>query len=191
MKKNSDIFLLLELGLLYVTRCWPMLLVLPSLLGALPTDMDQPIEIEADFAELDDEKGTTIYIGNVVVIQGSIRMTGDSLKVVLTEDRQIEEAYLQGKPATFKQTPNIGEEDVEGEAKTIEYYSDKEVVHLIDSAKVTQGKRLTQGHRINYDIERSIVTVRSLRANMINKDRVEKNRSQRVKIILPPPEETE
>ncbi len=189
MRKISDISLLRESELLYVKRCWLILFILPSVLSALPTDVDQPIEIEADFAELNDEKRTTIYIGNVVVIQGSIRMTGDSLKVVLTDDRQIEEAHLEGRPATFKQTPNIGEEDVEGEAKTIEYFSDKEIVHLIDGAKVIQGKRLTQGHRINYDIERSIVTVRSLRANMINKDRVEKNRSQRVKIILPPPEE--
>ena len=162
-----------------------------SLVCALPSDVDQPIEIEANFAELDDERGTTTYLGDVVVIQGSIRMTGDSLKVLFEEGRQIKEAFLTGDPATFKQTPKIGEEDVEGEAITIEYYSDKEMVHLIDDAKVTQGKRLTQGYRINYDIERSIATVRSSRAGLVNKGSIEKQKSQRVKIILPPQEKKE
>ena len=164
-------------------------LVFTSLVHALPSDMDQPIEIEANFAELDDDKGVTIYLGDVVVTQGSIRMTGDSLKVLLEEDRQIKEAFLEGTPATFRQTPKIGEEDVEGEAKIIEYYKDKQMVYLIEAAKVTQGKRLTQGHRMNYDIERSIVTVRSSRAGSVRKDEIDKKKAQRVKIILPPKED--
>tara|TARA_B100000700_G_scaffold148065_1_gene164959 strand:- start:527 stop:1105 length:579 start_codon:yes stop_codon:yes gene_type:complete len=163
--------------------------VFTSLVYALPSDMDQPIEIEANFAELDDDKGVTIYLGDVVVTQGSIRMTGDSLKVLLEEDRQIKEAFLEGTPATFRQTPEIGEEDVEGEAKIIEYYKDKQMVYLIEAAKVTQGKRLTQGHRMNYDIERSIVTVRSSRAGSVRKDEIDKKKAQRVKIILPPKED--
>ena len=159
------------------------------LVHALPSDTDQPIEIEANFAELDDENGVTTYLGDVVVTQGSIRMTGDSLKVLLEEDRQIKEAFLEGTPATFRQTPKIGEEDVEGEAKIIEYYKDKQMVFLIEAAKVTQGKRLTQGHRMNYDIDRSIVTVRSSRAGMVRRDEINKQKAQRVKIILPPKED--
>ena len=160
-----------------------------SLVNALPSDMDQPIEIEANFAELDDEKGVTTYIGDVVVTQGSIRMTGDTLKVLLEEDRQIKEAFLEGRPATFRQTPKVGDEDVEGEAKIIEYYKDKQMVYLIEAAKVTQGKRLTQGYRMNYDIDRSIVTVRSSRAGLPSRDEINKQKAQRVKIILPPKED--
>ena len=55
---------------------WFLLLVFFSDVVALSTDYDQPIEIESDFAELDDVEGTTVYIGNVIVVQGSIRMTG-------------------------------------------------------------------------------------------------------------------
>ena len=46
---------------------------------ALSTDRDQPIEIEADFAELDDSRGVTMYKGNVIVTQGSLKLTGESL----------------------------------------------------------------------------------------------------------------
>lgn len=159
--------------------------LLPTVATALSTDSEQPIEIEADFAELDDEEGTTIYIGNVIVIQGSIRMTGDRLRVNFTAERELKDAYMEGRPATFKQTPDRGE-DVEGEALTIEYHAFQNMLYLIEKAKVTQGERMTQGHRINYDTERSIVTVRSSRADKADKDDTPKADSGRVRIIIPP-----
>ena len=152
---------------------------------ALATDSQKPIEIEADFAELDDEEGTTVYIGNVVVIQGSIRMTGDRLRVNFTEEKDLKEAFLEGRPATFKQTPD-NDEDVEGEALLIEYHALESLLNLIEKAKVTQGERLFEGHRINYDTDKSIITARSSRAGKADKDEQAKEGSGRVRIIIPP-----
>ena len=173
-KKNDSRPFVYDVGYISQIKILFIAFFATPLVSALPSDMDQPIEIEANF---------------VVVTQGSIRMTGDSLKVLLEENRQIKEAFLEGMPATFRQTPKVGEEDVEGEAKIIEYYKDKQMGYLIEAAKVTQGKRLTQGHRMNYDIERSIVTVRSSRAGIVRKDEIDKKKAQRVKIILPPKED--
>lgn len=167
-----------------------LLSLFPAGAFALSTDFEQPIEIEADFAELDDEEGTTIYIGNVIVIQGSIRMTGDRLRVNFTPERELKDAYMEGKLATFKQTPDKGE-DVEGEAITIEYHALENMLYLIEKAKVTQGQRLTQGHRINYDTERSIVTVRSSRAGQAEPGTTPKAGSGRVRIIIPPKKKAE
>ncbi|MEQ8495212.1 MAG: lipopolysaccharide transport periplasmic protein LptA [Gammaproteobacteria bacterium] len=161
-------------------------LLAPGTALALSSDRQQPIEIEADFAELDDEEGTTVYIGNVVVVQGSLRMTGDRLRVNFTPERELKDAYLEGRLATFKQTPDEGKEDVDGEAITIEYHALENMIHLIEKAKVTQGERLTQGHRINYDTARSIVTVRSARATSADKDEQPKESAGRVRIIIPP-----
>ena len=158
--------------------------------SALSTDRDQPIEIEADFAELDDEEGTTVYIGNVIVIQGSIRMTGDRLRVNFTPERDLKDAYLEGRPATFKQTPDNSPHDVEGEALLIEYHALEGMLFLIEKAKVTQGERLFQGHRINYDTEKSIITARSTRAGKADKDDQPKATSGRVRIIIPPKKRT-
>jgi lipopolysaccharide export system protein LptA len=152
---------------------------------ALSSDVEQPIEIEADFAELDDEEGTTVYIGNVVVVQGSIHMTGDRLRVNFTEAKDLKEAYLDGRPATFKQTPDRGE-DVEGEALQIEYHAQDSRIDLIEKAKVTQGQRLFEGHRINYDTKKSVITAHSARAGMADKDEQPKATSGRVRIIIPP-----
>ena len=156
-----------------------------SPITALPGDTKKPIEIEADFAELDDEKGETIYVGNVIVTQGSLKMTGDKLTIILNEERDIEEAIMFGKPATFIQKPQIDEKEVEGESKIIEYNANEGFLYLINNAKVVQGKRLAQGYRINYDINKKIITLRSLRADLIKRNSVEKERSERVKIIIP------
>jgi len=162
------------------------LLAVPgAALFALSSDVEQPIEIEADFAELDDAEGTTVYIGNVVVVQGSIRMTGDRLRVNFTEAKDLKEAYLDGRPATFKQTPDR-DEDVEGEALQIEYHALQSRIELIEKAKVTQGQRLFEGHRINYDTKQSIITARSARAGLADKDDQAKATSGRVRIIIPP-----
>ena len=164
---------------------WFLLFVFPSCALSLSTDYDQPIEIESDFAELDDVEGTTVYVGNVIVVQGSIRMTGDRLRVNFTEQRNLKEAFLDGKLATFKQTPDIGE-DIEGEALLVEYHALENALFLIGKARVKQGERLTQGHRINYDTEHSIVTVRSARAGGAEKDDLPGSESGRVRIIIPP-----
>lgn len=151
---------------------------------ALATDSQQPIEIEADFAELDDQEGKTIYVGNVVVTQGSIRMTGDKLKVNFSEDRDLEDVYLEGRPAYFKQTPDNGE-DVEGEALLIEYHQLKSLLHLISKARLTQGARLFEGDRINYDTAKSVITARAVpKAQQQVPGKTQQ--SGRVRVIIPP-----
>ncbi|MCC6706145.1 MAG: lipopolysaccharide transport periplasmic protein LptA [Gammaproteobacteria bacterium] len=162
-----------------------LLAVFASPAHALSTDAQQPVQIEADFAELDDEEHTTVYVGNVVVDQGSMHMTGDRLRVNFTENKDMKDAYLEGRPATFKQTPDH-DDDVHGQAMQIEYHADRSLLNLIDKARVTQGERLFEGHRINYDTKKSIITARSARAGEADKDQRPKEGSGRVRIIIPP-----
>ena len=151
---------------------------------ALKSDSEQPIEIQADFAELDDQEGKTIYVGNVVVIQGSIKMTGDRLKVNFSEERDLEDVYMEGRPAYFKQTPDTGD-DVEGKALLIEYHATQNLLHLIEEARLTQGKRLFEGDRINYDTEKSVITAHAAKKKK-NRDGSKKKSGGRVRIIIPP-----
>lgn len=155
---------------------------------ALSTDVEQPVEIEADFAELDDAAGRTTYTGNVVVTQGSMRMTGDKLIANFDEDRQLVDVYLEGTPAYFKQTPDGGKQDIEGEGLQIEYHQPKSLLYLIDKARLVQGDRLFEGYRINYDTSRSIITGRGASNAPRSKDTAQK--PGRVKVIIPPKKKT-
>ncbi|MGA4817094.1 LptA/OstA family protein [Pseudomonas aeruginosa] len=53
---------------------------------APPSDREQPIRVQADSAELDDKQGVAVYRGDVVVTQGSTKLTGNT--VTLKQDRE-------------------------------------------------------------------------------------------------------
>jgi lipopolysaccharide export system protein LptA len=127
---------------------------------ALTTDQDQPIEIEADTAELDDQKGVTIYKGNVIVVQGSIRMTGETMTVYYTRNNDLDTVIMEGRPATYRQLPDNSEIYDEAEALRMEYYGLKNLIVLIDNAVVKQEDLRFSGSRIEYDTERSLIRAR-------------------------------
>ncbi len=152
---------------------------------ALKSDKDQPIIIEADTGELDDVKNVSIYRGNVITVQGTIRMTGDKMTVYYTDDDEMDYMIMEGRPATYKQLPDDSSVYDHAEALTMEYYEQKEYVILIDEALVTQEGLRFSGDRIEYDTRLSKVQAWS---NKTNKEGgVEKaapEKKERVKIII-------
>ena len=142
-------YLLLITALVLSNSAWP-----------LTTDKDQPIEIEANAAELDDQKGVTVYTGNVVVTQGSIRMTGDKMTVFYTKDNDLDTVIMLGQPATYRQLPDKSEVYDEAEALRMEFYNLKSLIVLIDNALVTQEGLRFSGSRIEYDTENSKIRAR-------------------------------
>ena len=160
--------------------------------SALSTDSEQPIEIEADFAELDDTNGVTVYRGNVIVTQGSMRMSGDKLTVNFTDDQELKNVFLEGRPARFKQRPDNKEVDTEGEALQIEYHAKESLLYLIDGAKLNQGEKLITGHRITYDTDRSILTARKARSTEVAAGDADAEASSgRIRIVIPPRKKSE
>ena len=72
----------------------------------LSTDSEQNIEIEADTAEMDDIENVTVYRGNVIVTQGSIKMTGHTMTVYFDENRDMRLVIMNGTPAKYRQLPD-------------------------------------------------------------------------------------
>jgi len=150
---------------------------------ALSTDKQQDIEIEADTAEMDDIKGITIYRGDVVVIQGSIRMTGHTMTVYFNENDDMELVIMQGKPATYRQLPDDSKVYDEAEALQMEYYALKDYVILIDKALVTQEGLRFSGSRIEYDTVLSQVKAKGS-TKTTKSDGAKKKNDGRVKITI-------
>jgi len=124
---------------------------------ALPEDREQPIHIQADRAELDDIKGVAQYSGNVVITQGSIKITGERATITRTEDGTVDVFTAIGKPATFRQQPAADKEVIDAYGLTIQYFAVKDQVLLIDQAKVEQGGSTFAGEKIVYDTAKQIV----------------------------------
>jgi len=64
---------------------------------ALEGDASQPISIESNSGFYDDKKGISIYKGEVVVIQGGMRLDANKL-VVYLENREIQKMVATGTP---------------------------------------------------------------------------------------------
>ncbi len=152
---------------------------------ALSTDKQKDIEIEADSAEMDDIKGVTVYRGDVVVVQGSIRMTGHTMTVHFAESGDMELVIMQGKPATYRQLPDNSKVYDEAEALQMEYYALKDFVILIDEALVTQEGLRFSGSRIEYDTVLSQVKAKgSTKTTRTEDGKTKKKKDGRVKITI-------
>ncbi|MFN3579445.1 MAG: lipopolysaccharide transport periplasmic protein LptA [Pseudomonas sp.] len=127
---------------------------LPAL--AISADRDQPIRIQANSATLDDRNNTAVYTGNVIITQGSMRLTGNRVTLNTDAEGAVSKIVSQGTPATYVQTPEGGS-PVDARGQTIEYMADADRVVLIDSAFLEQDGNTFQGEYISYDINRQVV----------------------------------
>lgn len=141
---------------------------------ALEGDSSKPIYIESNSATYDDTKGISIYLGDVEVNQGSMRMNSDEL-IIYLKDGRIDKLVAKGAPARFKQTPEPGKEDIKGKSLRAEYYPDKAQLLLIKKAVVWQGENTYASEIIEYDNKNAIV-----------KAGEESTDSKRVHVVLQP-----
>lgn len=123
---------------------------------ALATDKDQPLDLEADSAEIDEGKGMSVYVGNVIATQGSMRLESDRL-VIYHTGTKAERIEAEGKPARFQQLTDDSPEPVKARGRRLEYNLGSEELVLIGDAVVVQGKDTFKSDRITYDRVRSVV----------------------------------
>ncbi len=164
--------LLLAAGLAVAGAAW-----------ALKSDKSQPINVHADHGDFqsdpkDNSNGTGIYTGNVVITQGSIKLTAKRA-VLHVVNNELDTADVTGDPATFEQQPDNGAE-VHGTAKEITYDASKNELMLITDAQLTQavdqlltskqpgaapkttpGERLMSADRIRYETDTQRVVAKA------------------------------
>ena len=126
---------------------------------ALDSDKNQPASVEADEVEYDFRTGVRTYKGNVIVEQGSLRITGDKLVVVYKDDK-LESATAWGNLASFKQRPEGKDQDVVGKGKKILLDQVKNTLTLVEEASLQQGTDVAKGEMIVYDINKDKLSIR-------------------------------
>jgi lipopolysaccharide export system protein LptA len=139
MNKNSLKLSLLCAALMASSAAW-----------ALTGDTDKPVNINSENQALDLQSNVTTLTGNVVVTQGSIKITAD--KMVITRpggdnSKIIIDAY--GKPATFYQLQDSGK-PVQGNAAKLRYEMAKDFIELTGNAYIEQQDSNIKGDRITY-----------------------------------------
>lgn len=140
-------------------------------------DPSLAISIEADTAELSQEKNVSIYRGNVRLERGPLVMTGRELTVSRSAQNDSIRAELSGAPARAVYTdPNNTGVPVVATAESIAYTTRSEVLELSGDAQITRGEDALSGESIRYEIP-------AARIQASGDDR------ERVRIVIQPPEE--
>ena len=119
--------------------------------AALSTDSDEPIAIEADRAERDDTRRVTIYRGNVVIDQGSLRITGDTVTIHFDIRDDVAKIVSVGAPAHFRQLPDGETVHRKAWAERIEYFNRQDLIVLLGDARYAKGGDRVQAERLVYD----------------------------------------
>ena len=118
---------------------------------ALSTDSDQPISILADGAEHDDATRVTNYRGNVVIDQGSLHITGDTVTVNFDTHDRVTKITTVGEPAHFQQLPDGDTGHRKAWAKQMEYFPEQDLIMLFGEARYEKDGSRVQADRLVYD----------------------------------------
>ena len=128
-----------------------MLLAVPAPVWALSSDRDQPVSIEADRAEAGEHDRVSVYRGNAVIVQGSLRITGETIRIYLNRDDEFVKLVSVGNPATMRQLPDDSERHHNAKADRLEYFADYDLIVLLGHATYGLGADRMSAARIEYD----------------------------------------
>lgn len=146
---------------------------LPLTATALPEDAEQPIHVTANSARLDEKTGEAVYRGNVVVVQGTLRVSGDTLNLHVDDKGELQTARTFGKPAHYQQKTDPAKGLVTAEASEIQFDNNTGVITLIGNAVLHQDGATFNGPRITYSTLHKQVEASG-------------DASQRVQLVFPP-----
>lgn len=161
-----------------LTRCTLLITILltPTLLQAeaFSANSSEPIRIQSDHAELDEQSGRSTYSGKVVITQGTTILTSNKV-IVYTDKSGLIKLEAFGSPAKFSHQQEGETLPTHAYGKEIIYTRSDEKLTLIENAKLEQGKNTFQGSTIEYNTVSGVVTAEG----------GEKG-SQRVEVIVHP-----
>lgn len=128
--------------------CVSLCLVSPQISQALPDDQDQIIEVFSDKVNYSEKTGKAIYLGEVVMTQGSIRLEADRIEV----EQQSSSLLAIGEPARFEQQPDPNKPIIKASAKSILYKQLEGHIELTGAAHIRQGETDIKSDHIVYNV---------------------------------------
>lgn len=112
-------------------------------------DFSKPIQINADRDWFDVANKIAVFEDNVVIQQGTLKITANHLEVTRRDD-QTDVFIATGSPAKYQQQLDDGS-PISAEATVIRYDQTQQILTLSGQVKVSQSNSLIQGNEIVYN----------------------------------------
>jgi len=134
----------------------PALLAVPLCVLAADNERQLPVNLRADRIDVDQKKGLSLYHGNVIFSQGTLRLNAAHAEI-RNRDNAVESVTAEGKPVRFRHRPDEMTEFIEGEALRIVYQVPAQLADLYGEVQVQRGRDLFQSAVLHYDIENQVM----------------------------------
>lgn len=115
--------------------------------GGLRQDPAQPVEITADNLSVDQTAGTAVFSGNVVAIQGDLRLSAGEVRVTYLEGAADIESLTASGGVTIAGTRDAAE------AREAVYTVSEGVVVMTGDVLLTQGNSAIAGERLVLNLQ--------------------------------------
>ncbi|MDO7665848.1 MAG: lipopolysaccharide transport periplasmic protein LptA [Loktanella sp.] len=115
-------------------------------LGGISADPKAPIEVSADNLSVDQDSGTAVFSGNVVIGQGDLRLSAGSVRVVYSDST--------GDIAQLLATDGVTlvTDSEAAEAATADYNLTTGILTLSGSVLLTQGASALSAEQMTIDL---------------------------------------
>ena len=124
---------------------------------ALRSDREQPIRVSSDTVDVNQKTGVSKYAGNVVLVQGTLRIEANEV-LVYFRNNEVDKVFAKGKPLHYRQRIDGHEQEVQASARRLEYYATKHRVDLYDRVAFRQGEDVFQSPVVRYDLNTTQLT---------------------------------
>lgn len=101
--------------------------------GSVKTDPSLPVEVTSDSLNVNQEDGSAVFIGNVIVIQGEMRLSAGRVLVIYNQDRSGIERMEATENVVLVSPPDAAEGD------RAEYTIDTGVIVMNGNVLLSQG----------------------------------------------------
>lgn len=110
--------------------------------GAVKADPSLPVEVTSDSLDVNQEDGSAEFVGNVVVIQGEMRLTAARVLVIYNQERSAIERMEATEDVVLVSPPDAAEGD------WAEYTIDSGVIVMKGNVLLTQGPSIISGDQM-------------------------------------------
>ena len=123
-------------------------------------DFGEPVSVNSDNFDGSVKEKKLIYIGNVVVKQGSLLIKADRLEVDSSAGQGKEVFIAFGSPAVYSQLLD-GDKPIQAMANEIKYDVSSRLLTLTGKAEINQSGSLVKSEKIQYDLEKQKLNAES------------------------------
>ena len=115
--------------------------------AGLKTDISQPVQVDADQLSVNQEDGTATFSGNVVVVQGDMRLQAGEVTIVYSADNRAIQSLRADGGVTLAAGTDAATAD------SAEYSPDTGDLVLLGQVVLTQGQAALSGEKLTLSLK--------------------------------------